>query len=74
MAASSQAAVQAWSDSYRAKQDPYQQPLAHAQQQAAAFHLGDAVIGGGIVLVLTALTAAGFLVVRSRRLDAVASS
>jgi hypothetical protein len=73
--APSQAAVQAWSDSYRAKQDLYQQQqLAHAEQRATAFHLDDAVIGGGIVLALTGLTAAGFLALRSRRLDAVASS
>jgi hypothetical protein len=71
----SQAAVQAWSDSYRAKEDvDRQQQLAHAEQQAAAFHLDDAAVGGGIVLALTALTTAGFLVVRNRRLDAVAPS
>jgi hypothetical protein len=71
----SRAAVQVWSDSYRAKADVYrQQQLEQAERDAAAFHLDDAVIGGGIVLALTALTAAGFVVVRSRRLDAVGSS
>jgi hypothetical protein len=71
----SQAAVQAWSDSYRAKQDVYrQQQLAHAEREAAAFHVDDAAIGGGIVLALAAFAAAGFFVVRNRRLAAVASS
>jgi hypothetical protein len=71
----SQAAVQAWSDSYRAMANVYQQQLlAHAEREAAAFHVDDAAIGGGIVLALTGLTAAGFFVARSRRLDEVVSS
>lgn len=71
----SQASIQAWSDSYRAMADAYQQQqLTQAERAAGAFHIDDAVIGGGIVLALTGLSAAGFLVVRSRRLHAVASS
>jgi hypothetical protein len=67
----SPAAIQAWSDSYRAKADVYQrQQLAQAQREAGAFHIDDAVIGGGIVLAVAALAAAGFVTLRSRRLDA----
>jgi hypothetical protein len=51
-----------------------QQQLVRAKRAAAAFHVDDAVIGGGVALALTGLTAAGFFVVRSRRLDALASS
>jgi hypothetical protein len=67
-------AVQAWSDDYRAMWDVYQQhQLAQAQREAAAFNFSDAVVGGGIVLALGALGAAGFYVVRNRRLDTAAS-
>jgi hypothetical protein len=64
------AAIQAWSDSYRAMEDVYQQQqLAQAERQAAAFNVDDAVIGGGIVLAVGALAAAGFYVLRGRRLE-----
>jgi len=71
----SAAAVQAWSDDYRAMEDVYQQQqLARAEHEAAAFHVGDAVIGGGVVLTLVALAAAGFIALRSRRLADATSS
>ena len=66
------AAIQAWSDDYRAMQDVYlNQQLADVQGEAAAFHFGDAVVGGGVVLALATLTAAGFYVLRNRRLNTV---
>ena len=71
----SPAAIQAWSDDYAAMWDVYQQQqLAKAQQEASAFNFGDAFIGGGIVLALAALGAAGFYVIRNRRLDTPAPS
>jgi hypothetical protein len=71
----SPAAIQAWSDDYRAKWDLYeQQQLAAAQREASAFRFGDAVIGGGIVLALAALGAAGLFVFRNRRFDTAAPS
>jgi len=70
----SPAAIQAWSDGYRAKWDMYlQQQVANAQHRATAFNFGDAGIGGGIVLALLALAAAGFYALRSRRFDAAPS-
>jgi hypothetical protein len=70
----SPAATQTWSDDYRAMWDLYQQrQLAAAQREVAAFHFGDAFIGGGIAIALAALGAAGFYVIRSRRRGTTAS-
>jgi F0F1-type ATP synthase membrane subunit c/vacuolar-type H+-ATPase subunit K len=70
----SPAAVQAWSDDYRAMWDLYQQrQLAATQREVASFHFGDAFIGGGIAIALAALGAAGFYVIRSRKLGDAAS-
>jgi len=71
----SPAAIQAWSDDYAAMWDVYQQQqLAKAQREAAAFNFGDAFIGGGIVLALAAVAAAGLYVLRNRRLDTATPS
>ena len=70
-----QAAIATWSESYRAKADVYQrQQLARAERAASAFHWGDALVGGGIVLALGALTLAGFFAVRGSRFAKPVSS
>jgi hypothetical protein len=63
------AAIATWSESYRAKADVYQrQQLDRAERAASAFHWGDALVGGGVVLALGALTLAVFFGLRGSRL------
>ena len=69
------AAIATWSESYRAKADVYQrQQLDRAERAASAFHWGDALVGGGVVLALGALTLAGFFAVRGSRIAKPVSS
>jgi len=69
------AAITTWSQSYQAKADVYQrQQLDRAERAASAFHWGDALVGGGVVLALGALTLAGFFAVRGSRFAKPVSS
>lgn len=68
------AALQAMGERYQAAATFYEQrQLQQAQQQASAFHLRDAVIGGGIAIALMALVGVAAIGVRRHGRPAAAS-